>query len=218
VESLAEGGRQELVAVSIRKGTLLATRKAIEAKAYNVKNRDQKKKLVIVEHPFRSDWSLVEPSQPTERTRDLYRFVVAVESGKGARLHVREEKQLQQSVRLMDSGPDQIAFYSQAKEVNPKVREALQKVMALRDRIGQTATRRDRLEQRVKEISAEQTRLRENMARLASNSELYNRYVGKLDQQETELEKLTKEIQALRQTEDQQKRELNDYLLGLEIG
>jgi cell division protein FtsB len=67
-------------------------------------------------------------------------------------------------------------------------------------------------------MGQEQTRIRENMARLAQNSELYSRYVKKLDQQETEIEKLRKEIETLKGGEDEQKRELNDFLLGLDIG
>jgi hypothetical protein len=56
------------------------------------------------------------------------------------------------------------------------------------------------------------------MGRLAQNSELYRRYVKTLDQQETELEQVRKEIEALTRAERQQKRELNEYLLGLDIG
>ena len=55
------------------------------------------------------------------------------------------------------------------------------------------------------------------MARLAQNSDLYARDVSKLDQQETEIEKLRKEMDTLKATEDRQKRELNDYLLGLDL-
>jgi hypothetical protein len=56
------------------------------------------------------------------------------------------------------------------------------------------------------------------MGRLAQNSELYNRYVRKLDQQETEIDKIRKDIETLKGTEEQQRRELNDYLMGLDIG
>ncbi|MEP6888286.1 MAG: hypothetical protein ABI945_08175 [Nitrospirales bacterium] len=55
------------------------------------------------------------------------------------------------------------------------------------------------------------------MGRLAQTSELYNRHVKKLDQQETEMEKIRKEIEALKGTEEEQKRELHDYLMGLDI-
>ena len=59
--------------------------------------------------------------------------------------------------------------------------------------------------------------MRENMGKLAQNSELYNRYVRKLDQQETEIDKMRKDIEALKGTEEQQRKELNDYLMGLDI-
>ena len=56
------------------------------------------------------------------------------------------------------------------------------------------------------------------MGKLAQNSELYNRYVRKLDQQETEIDKIRKDSEALKKTEAQQRSELNDYLMGLDIG
>jgi hypothetical protein len=218
VEPLSEADQQELVTVSIRKGTLLATQKVLAEKTYNVKNRDQKAKLVLIEHPFRAGWQLTTPSTPVERTREVYRFAVNVEAGQGARLRVREEKQLQQSIGLTDAGADVLAYYVRATQVSAKVKEALQRVIALRDRLDQTAHQRRRLEQRLQEISQEQSRIRENMGRLAQNSELYNRYVRKLDQQETDIDKLRQEIETLKGTEDEQRRELNTYLLGLDIG
>jgi len=209
--------KEEVVSASLRKGTLLITRKSVEEKSYQVTNRDQKAKVVFVEHPLRADWRLIEPAEASERTRDLYRFNVSVDGNGGATLRVREEKQIQQTVRLIDSGPDVIAYYLQAKQISPKVKEALQKVIALRDRVDQTAAHRSRLDQRIKEITQEQGRIRENMARVAQNSELYGRYVRKLDQQETEIEGLRKEIGTLKGTEEKQKRELNDFLLALDI-
>ena len=118
---------------------------------------------------------------------------------------------------MIDSGSETIAFYVQAKQVSPKVKDALQRVIAIRNRVDQTAASRNRLEQRIKEISQEQGRIRDNMGRLAQNSELYNRYVSKLGQQETEIERFRKEIETLKLTEDKQKRELDDYLLGLDL-
>jgi hypothetical protein len=62
------------------------------------------------------------------------------------------------------------------------VREALQRVSGLRDRLSQTSSRRGQLEQRTREITQEQAGIRENMGKLAQNSDLYVRYVKKLDQ------------------------------------
>jgi len=217
VDPKAEPGSEELVTASLRKGVLLVTRKAVQEKVYTVASRDTKPKIVLVEHPRRAEWALTAPSAPAEQTRDAYRFAVSVAAGATASLNVREERRIQESVRIADSGPDVIGIYLQAKQVSPKVKEALQKIVAMRNQVEQTVTKRSRLEQRSKEIAEEQKRIRENMARLAQNSELYVRYVGLLGQQETELDQLRVETEIQRGTEARQRRELQDYLLTLDI-
>jgi len=218
VEPQTGSGRQELVSVSIKKGTLIANRKMTEERTYSVRNRDQKKKTILIEHPFRSDWKLVEPKEAAERTRDVYRFPVNVDPDKTAKLVVREENQLAEHVQLINSSSDVIAFYLRSQKVSPAVKEALQKVVSLRDRFNQTTAERSRREQRTNEISQEQARIRENMTRLSQTSDLYTRYVKKLDEQETELEKLRQEIETLKDTERKQQQELNAYLLNLDVG
>ena len=217
VEPKLEGGTQELVTVSLKKGTMLISRRLVEDRTYLVKNHDTKAKTVLIEQPYRVDWKLAEPKEPAERTRDLYRFNLAVDPGKSATLRVKETLPLQESILLMESGIDQIAYYQQAKEVSPKVKEALQRVVHLRSKLDDTHTQRMRLDQRTAEITAEHARIRENMQRLQQNSDLYTRYVKKLDQQETELENLRKEIERLKNTEEEHRRELQNYVMNLDV-
>jgi hypothetical protein len=217
VEPKLEGGTQELATVSLKKGTMLISRRLVEDRTYLVRNRDAKAKTVLIEQPYRADWKLAEPKEPTERTRDLYRFNVAVDPGKSATLRVKETLPIQESILLMDSGIDQIVYYQHAKEVGPKVKEALQRVVQLRGKLDDARGQRMRLDQRTAEITAEHARIRENMQRLQQNSDLFNRYVKKLDQQETELEKLRKEIESLKNTEDEHRRELHNYVMNLDV-
>ena len=217
VEPKLEGGTQELVTVSLKKGTMLIARRLLEDRTYLVKNRDTKAKTILIEQPYRADWKLAEPKEPAERTRNLYRFTVAVDPGKTATLRVKETLPIQESILLSEAGIDQIAYYQQTKEISPKVKEALQRVVQLRNKLDDVRAQRARLDQRTTEITAEHARIRENMQRLQQNSDLYNRYVKKLDQQETELEKLRKEIESLRNTEEEHRRELQNYVMSLDI-
>jgi hypothetical protein len=218
VESKSEGGNQELVTVAVKKGTLWVTRRIIEDRTFQIRNRDQKPRVVLVEHPYRAEWKLLDPKEPAERTRDLYRFLVPVDAGQIASLRVKESLPVQESVQLMESGLNQIVLYLQAKEVSQNVKDALQKVVGLRNKLDDTKSRRLRQEQRVADITAEHSRIRDNMQRLQQNSELYNRYVKKLDQQETELEGIRKTIESLKSTEEEQRRELQAYLMNLDVG
>jgi DNA repair exonuclease SbcCD ATPase subunit len=217
VEPKLEGGMHELATVSLKKGTMLVSRRLVEDRTYLIKNRDAKAKTVLIEQPYRADWKLAEPKESTERTRDLYRFAVPVEPGKTASLRVKETLPVQESILLMESGVDQIVHYQQAKEVSQKVKEALQRVVQLRSKLDDVRAQRTRLDQRTSEITAEHARIRENMQRLQQNSDLYNRYVKKLDQQETELEKLRKEIESLKNTEEEHRRELQNYMINLDV-
>jgi hypothetical protein len=217
VEPQPGQGEQKLVQLQIRKGTLVTVQKLTRKKTYQVRNRDTKEKRILVEHPFQSDWKLLEPEEPAERTRDVYRFALVVKPDETKPLLVHEERQTSEEVSLTNFDNDTLAFYIRSQEVSPRIKEALQRIVLLRDRLNQTGAERSRKEQRLGEISQEQARIRENMERLNESSDLYGRYVKKLDQQETELETLRREIEALKESEAKQQRELNDFLLNLNL-
>src|SRR5690606_20060940 len=109
------------------------------------------------------------------------------------------------------------AFYLRAEKVSPRVKEVLRKVVAFQDELAQLAADRKLREDRLQEISQEQTRIRENMQRLSQNSELYQRYVKKFDEQETEFERLRSEATRLKEQEAARRREFNEYLSELEL-
>jgi len=67
------------------------------------------------------------------------------------------------------------------------------------------------------EITQEQARVRENMKVLNQNSEVYKNYEREFVQQDTEIKTIRKEIEAIRVTEAKQQRELNDFLLNLDV-
>ena len=55
------------------------------------------------------------------------------------------------------------------------------------------------------------------MGKLIQTSDLYNSYVKDLTQQETELKSLRKEIETLKDSETKQQRDINDFILNLDV-
>ncbi|MGH7182538.1 MAG: hypothetical protein ACREJN_11235, partial [Nitrospiraceae bacterium] len=53
VEPTLQGGTQELATVSLKKDTMLISRRLVEDRTYLVKNRDAKPKTVLIEQPYR---------------------------------------------------------------------------------------------------------------------------------------------------------------------
>jgi len=64
-------------------------------------------------------------------------------------------------------------------------------------------------------ITTEQNRIRRNMAVLNRDSEVYRRYVLKFDRQETDIERLRKELTRLKSTEQSQRQAIDRFILSL---
>ena len=71
---------------------LSADYKERETRTYVIKNRATVERSVIVEHPIRDGWTLVDGALPKEKSRDMYRFEIKVAAGATAKLVVSEEQ------------------------------------------------------------------------------------------------------------------------------
>jgi hypothetical protein len=212
-----KGKPEELLSVKLIKGTMQITRKYSRVNTYTVKNSDSKAKTVLIEQPLESNWKLVAPKEPAEKTRDRYRFAVQAEPGKPARLEVEEEQIASQSLAITSLDDGTVAFYLNQKQISQEVKAALQDVVKRKQAIDGVAQQRAQREQRIKEITDEQDRIRKNMGQLDRNSDLYRRYVEKFGSQENSVETMREEIQKLTAEETRLRASLDEYLSNLNI-
>jgi hypothetical protein len=218
VEPLQHGDVSELTSIQIRKSVATVTQRLTQAKTYTMRNKAAEKRIVLVEHPFRPDWQLVDTPKPVERTPSVYRFQVAVAAGKSEKLAIKEEHLISESVGLVNADLNMLLLYSRSAVISPKVKAALEKVVGMRNALSDLQRRSGQIDQQLNDITTEQTRIRDNMRVLAQNSELYARYVKELDQQETRIAGLREQLSKLRADEETQHKQLDDYIAGLEVG
>ena len=159
---------------------MITARKFARTVEYTVKNSGKPAKTVLVEYPIDPDWTLVEPKEPAEKTRDLYRFAVEAKPGEPAKLAVEEERTDRQQIAIDNLDDNAIRFYLSAKVVSEKVKRRWP-----RSSSGSTRSSRWRrpqqLEQRIQQIGEDQARIRQNMAQL--------------DRTERRLQELRQEVQ-----------------------
>jgi hypothetical protein len=217
VEPLVQKPFERLVTVRIDQGILYATTMVREAKTYIAKNRSLHDRLVLIEHPFRPEFTLISPQKPDERARDVYRFLLKVPAGKTVTLDVVEERTVVQQVTLTNSDDQTILRYLSGTAVSGALKDALAKAMDLKRKL--EATRREivQAERQLKAIIDDQARLRANLERVPPGSEAYKRYLKKFDEQEIEIEKLQDAIKKLQATEHEQRKAYEDYLANLSV-
>jgi hypothetical protein len=217
VEAVPDQRQPELVKVKIFKGLLHATHKLRAVQTYNIKNRGTHDRSVIVEHPFLSDWTLVEPKTAPERSRDVYRFEVKAAAGQSAKLNVVQERTVREEVRLMYADDQVVLLHLRGNVASPKVKEALAKMTELRAKMAEQERQRRQVEERMQAIRDDQTRLQGNLKVVPPSSNAYKKYVEKFDTQETELEQLQEQQKKLKESEDKQRKALEDYLMSLDV-
>jgi hypothetical protein len=88
-----------------------------QTKTFTIKNRSTHDRQMILEHPIRSGWKLIEPKKANEQTRDLYRFDVAVPAGKTVTYDVVEEEPRVDNIAIHGGQPT----YAVADGINIKV-------------------------------------------------------------------------------------------------
>ena len=218
VEAINPNGTDRITNIKVNKGIIQATHKIQQSKIYNMKNRSEYDRTVIVEHPFRPEFKLLTPEKPSERARDVYRFEVPVKAAGGtAKLEVLEERDVQQSVNITNTDDQTIRIFLNHNVTSTKVKDALNQAIALKSKVADTQRDLAHLNTQLREITVDQARLRANLKEMPPTAAAYKRYLEKFDKQETEIEQLQGSIKSAQTREFQQKQALDAYLTGLTI-
>ncbi|MGO4129182.1 DUF4139 domain-containing protein [Inquilinus sp. YAF38] len=190
--------------------------------SYAVTGAAGEDRTVLLQTPRYEGWTLTEPAQgPGKKGVEIvagqYRIRQAVAAGKTEKVTVTQEQPLAQSIDLADDADDQIAAWAEDRTLPAKVRQAMAELA------GQLAVIRDheadaeRLEQRQGEIGQEQARLRQNIGAVPKDSDLFQRYLGKLNDSESELEQVGADLAKARKATDAARTQFRQSVRKLNI-
>ncbi|MEX2187828.1 MAG: hypothetical protein WD875_13570 [Pirellulales bacterium] len=208
---------QALMSVRIAKGVLYRTFKYVRGVEYTVKNSGERAKTVLIEYAHDPNWTLVAPKEAAEKTRDMYRFSVAAEPGKPVELAVSEERTVTEQVGLTNLDDNSIRFYVASDVVGDDVKKAMQEVVRRKQEIAAVVAERQESERRANVIRQEQERIRENLKVLPKDSELARTYIKKFADQEQQVDGLQRDIDTSVAKENKLRRELDEYLVNLNL-
>jgi len=184
--------------VRIAHGVMYQTNEIREKKTYTVRNEDTSTRTLIIEHALRPGWNLSAGApKPDETSADYYRFRLEIEPKSTATLTVAEAQPVVQNVQINNINSDQIAFYLQQRSISPEIEAALRKIIEQKDRVAGFEEEATKRKAELESIYDDQQRLRENLKSLKGSAEertLTQRYLQRLNDQETRLETIQKEI------------------------
>lgn len=217
IESRLNASTLEIVAVKIFRGALVKTHRQIQTTIYRIRNRSDREKTLIIEHPITGNWKLVEPSQPDEKTASFYRFRVPVAGNESKEFTVRESSRKSETVQLAKLSPEQILVYIRMRNVCDEVKKALQELIRLQSQLAEIRREKARLQDELQRILADQKRIRENLAAIDSSSTLAKNYLKKLQDQESLIESIHEKVREQERKERELSKQIEDFLRNLNV-
>jgi hypothetical protein len=164
----AFGSKQAIVReIHASRGILTTKYAAEETRTYTIRNVDKKAKTLIIEHPLRSGYTLLN-QKPLEKTATNYRFEVPLAAGASQEFVVNEERVYDQSIGVTNLTPDVLITYIQNRSLSSAARTQLQhiadqkRLIAANDGALQDADTQNR------QLTADEDRVRRNIQSLNS--------------------------------------------------
>jgi hypothetical protein len=206
-----------IMGFSVKNGVLSVSRKQRVINAYDLHNKADAEKKVLILQPIINGYDLVEPAKPTEKAKDEYRFEIPVAAGKTTEFKSVSERTYSETAALLNTNIDTLLVYSRNEKISPKLKSALEEIIKRRNALTDIQNQRKALQDQIKNIDDDQDRIRQNMNSLPRDSDLYKSYMAKLTTQETQLDSLRQQIAKLQDVETAANKSLSDYVQSLDI-
>ena len=153
--------------IHLRRGILTTRTAAVETRTFTIRNVDEEAKTLIIEHPARPQYKLLD-LEPAETTANAYRFQVSLAAAATEKFPVTEERVFQRTFEIANLTPDVLLIYIQNKDLSPDARTQLEQMMDQKRQIAENAAELQRTEAEINTLVQDQDRIRQNINSLNS--------------------------------------------------
>jgi len=171
---------------------------------YKIKNKTDEQKELYLDHPKTYEYKLIEKSVEPEETTNYWRFKLTLKPKDAVVFKLKEQRENYSSNYLWNYSKEdllkRVGFYVKQKFINPNLENKLIEIAGLIQTLNDLRAKEDKLNEERDLMTDEQVRLRENISVLGEDSQsvsLRERYIKKLNTQESRFEEINKELTTL---------------------
>ncbi|MCP3136179.1 hypothetical protein [Pyxidicoccus xibeiensis] len=202
----------------VHRGILVVEYFHVRKTKYVVRNKAPRAQVLYVEHP-RTGWELMKDApEPAETTDGFWRFKRELAASANDELVVVERTLGQRQYLISNIGLDEVTYFVSSRYVDRQVADALREVVALGQRVASLSEEEERLTEEREQLFKDQERIRSNIESLksgASQRELAERFVAKLNEQEDRLEAIGRELARVEKEQQAAQAELNKRIQAI---
>ena len=205
--------------IHVNRGILTTRQAQQETRTFTIRNVDQKPKTLIIEHPQRPGYKLLN-QKPSETTADAYRFEVKLGPDATQKFAVNEEQLFDNTYQVSSITPDMLLTYVRNKAISETGRRELQQILDLKRQIADTDNQIHQTDSEVTTLVNDQDRVRRNIQSLNNvngQQEQVQKYARQLSTQENQLASLRDHASELKKQKATLESNLNGQIEKLDF-
>ncbi|MHA1986671.1 MAG: hypothetical protein ACW98D_08540 [Promethearchaeota archaeon] len=182
---------------------------------YKIKNKTDEEKELYLDHPKTPGYKFIEKPIEPEETPNYWRFKITLKPKSSINFKLKEQREDYSSNYLWDFNKEdflkRVVFYVKQKFINPDLENKLKEIAEFIHSLNNLRAKEEKLNEERDLMTDEQVRLRENISVLGDDTQsvsLKERYIKKLNTQESRFETIKKELKTL----DKKMAELNKLI------
>ena len=171
---------------------------------YKIKNKTEQEKELYLDHPKTNEYIVIEKPVEPEETTNHWRFKLILKPKDAVVFKLKEQRENYSSNYIWNFNKEdllkRVGFYVKQKFIDPDLETKLKEIAGLIQTLNDLRVKNDKLNEERDLMTDEQVRLRENISVLGEDSQsisLKERYVKKLNTQESRFEEIKKELKIL---------------------
>jgi len=171
---------------------------------YKIKNKTDEEKELYLDHPKNYDYKFIEKPVDPEETPNYWRFKITLKPKDAINFKLKEQRENYSSNYLWNYNKEdlqkRVVFYVKRKFINPEMEKKLKDIAGYIQILNNLKAKEEKLNEERNLMTGEQVRLRENISVLGNDSQsisLKERYIKKLNDQESRFEEIIKDLEIL---------------------
>jgi hypothetical protein len=203
--------------IHANRGTLSTKMAAEETRTYTARNVDRKAKTLIIEHPLRPGYTLLN-QKPLEKTATAYRFEIEIPSDSTQTFAVSEERIYSQTFVVSNLTPDVLLTYIHNATLSDAGKRQLQRIADEKSQIAENDRALQDAASQVTSLTSDEDRIRRNIESLnnvSGQQQQVQNYARQLDAHEQQLAALRDRQAELQKKKTALSAELDKLIEGL---
>jgi hypothetical protein len=212
VQKIQEPQPQRIVSLKISDGIMHRQDRMERKTEYYIQGEEEE--LILI-HPKETGWNLTEHPEINEETSSDYRFTL--KDWGDEPVIVSEEYLRSSEYRLSNFGLTDFSYYLEWADVTPEMKNALERMADFKEAELRIKEESAALTARIGRLERDQSRVRDNMAVLEYDSDLFKKYSGQLEAQEKDIQDLNRQVEEKEQELLKARSDLARFIASLEL-